>query len=610
MTSSIRTFYSRPWKFVSYKFRYAKEDLQAIGLGSLLTVLLVGFIYKIWLVSPRVPISYNGDTLSILAQIKNIRANNSIYTSLNLGFPFKQDLHDIIAPGEAIDHFILWSLSRFTNSDGLILNTFFFGTFLLVFLGGYLGSRIMKISPFSAVLVGVLYSFLPYHFLRAAGHLYLSNYSTVPVVAAIAMRQLMPSQLISNVPKTIRPKEWLVWLLKPRNFLVLGAVITGSMMGMYYTAFGLVLITVTGIIGSVGFVSLDRLRAAGVLVITMLFVLIGQMLPIITFQRQHGNNLAVISRSLAEIETYGLKISALFTPVIFHRIEALATFSMKATNVPLPSENTSALGILGSVSIVFVLGAAIVSALRGVQSKYLPFALTAGLAVALGTIGGLAQFVGQFGFTQLRAWNRISVVIGFVAFAAFGHVIDDLRKMSDKKKFLVSVFTPLLILFAIFDMSPRTTIPISTKREWLADSNLVRKVENYFGGDSAVFQLPVMQFPENGSIFKLGDYEHFKGYLHSESLRWSYGGVKGRESDWQLQLPTIPTSISLECLAALNFEVLWVNLKGYENPEVITSELKNQQLTKVMSGKRGSILIYDLRLLPKSISACESFLPT
>jgi phosphoglycerol transferase len=574
------------------------------------TALLVGFIYKIWNVPLRVPISYNGDTLSLLAQIKNIRITNSIYTSLNLGFPYKQDLHDVIAPGEVLNHFVIWCLSRFTNSDGLILNTFFFGTFLLVFLGGYLGSRILKISPLSATVTGILYAFLPYHFLRGPGHLYLANYSMVPVVVAIAIRQLMPSPLISHVPKTMRPKEWLGWGLLPQTFLVLCTVLIGSMMGMYYAAFGLVLITATGIVGAVAFASFDRLRATGVLLITMTLALIVQILPVIFFQRQYGNNLAVISRSLAEIESYGLKITGLLTPVINHRIDALASFSQKATYVPLPSENTSALGIVGAISIVCVIGTAIIAALRGRQSKYLPLALTAGFAIMLGTIGGVAQFVGQLGFTPLRAWNRISVVIAFVAFASLGLVIDDLRKSSRKKRILTSVFIPLLLPLSIMDMSPRFTVPNSTTREWLSDSNLVRKVEKYFGPDSAVFQLPVMRFPENGPIFRLGDYEHFKGYLHSESLRWSYGGVKGREADWQLKLPSIPTSSSLECLAALDFEVLWVNLEGFENPEVITNELKNQKLTKVMTRDGGSILIFDLRSLPRSISACKDFLPS
>ncbi len=610
MTSNIRDSSCRLSKCVSYGYRYGREDFQAVSLGSFVTALLVGFIYKIWNVPLRVPISYNGDTLSLLAQIKNIRITNSIYTSLNLGFPYKQDLHDVIAPGEVLNHFVIWCLSRFTNSDGLILNTFFFGTFLLVFLGGYLGSRILKISPLSATVTGILYAFLPYHFLRGPGHLYLANYSMVPVVVAIAIRQLMPSPLISHVPKTMRPKEWLGWGLLPQTFLVLCTVLIGSMMGMYYAAFGLVLITATGIVGAVAFASFDRLRATGVLLITMTLALIVQILPVIFFQRQYGNNLAVISRSLAEIESYGLKITGLLTPVINHRIDALASFSQKATYVPLPSENTSALGIVGAISIVCVIGTAIIAALRGRQSKYLPLALTAGFAIMLGTIGGVAQFVGQLGFTQLRAWNRISVVIAFVAFASLGLVIDDLRKSSRKKRILTSVFIPLLLPLSIMDMSPRFTVPNSTTREWLSDSNLVRKVEKYFGPDSAVFQLPVMRFPENGPIFRLGDYEHFKGYLHSESLRWSYGGVKGREADWQLKLPSIPTSSSLECLAALDFEVLWVNLEGFENPEVITNELKNQKLTKVMTRDGGSILIFDLRSLPRSISACKDFLPS
>ena len=43
-----------------------------------------------------------------------------------------------------------------------------------------------------------------------------------------------------------------------------------------------------------------------------------------------------------------------------------------------------------------------------------------------------------------------------------------------------------------------------------------------------VFQLPVMAFPEVAPAHNLGDYEHFRPYLATRALRFSYGMLKGR----------------------------------------------------------------------------------
>jgi phosphoglycerol transferase len=60
------------------------------------------------------------------------------------------------------------------------------------------------------------------------------------------------------------------------------------------------------------------------------------------------------------------------------------------------------------------------------------------------------------------------------------------------------------------------------------------------------------------------DYEHLKGYLHSSTLRWSYGGVKGRDGDWQKSLPEDPKLLVAE-LEQLNFQGIWINRNGYED---------------------------------------------
>ena len=48
-----------------------------------------------------------------------------------------------------------------------------------------------------------------------------------------------------------------------------------------------------------------------------------------------------------------------------------------------------------------------------------------------------------------------------------------------------------------------------------------------------VFQLPVMDFPES-PLPGISSYDHFRPYLYSRSLRYSFGSMKGRpREEWQ-----------------------------------------------------------------------------
>jgi phosphoglycerol transferase len=64
----------------------------------------------------------------------------------------------------------------------------------------------------------------------------------------------------------------------------------------------------------------------------------------------------------------------------------------------------------------------------------------------------------------------------------------------------------------------------------------------------------------------MADYSHFIGYLHSEELRWSYGGVRGRpESSWQQTLADLPTAELIDVAAAFGFGGVYVDRFAYED---------------------------------------------
>ena len=101
--------------------------------------------------------------------------------------------------------------------------------------------------------------------------------------------------------------------------------------------------------------------------------------------------------------------------------------------------------------------------------------------------------------------------------------------------------------------------------EYDSDEAFVADVEHRLGPKAMVFQLPVVAFPESRRPARMLDYDHFVGYLHSRQLRWSYGGMKGREADWQEAVRGQPTELLLARLVAVGFTGLTIDRFGYHD---------------------------------------------
>ena len=242
--------------------------------------------------------------------------------------------------------------------------------------------------------------------------------------------------------------------------------------------------------------------------------------------------------------------------------------------IPLTGERTEALGIIGALGLLTLFGVVIVRALRGRPAgRSGPLAVVAGIAFVFGTTGGFAQVLGVFGFTQLRAWSRISIVIAFCAFVAAGMAFDRLRARFRMHRYLAVAVAAVVVIVGLYDMTPRHVLPSydDTAAEWASDAEFVHQIERTLGAKAAVFQMPVIPFPEYPPVGRMIDYDHLRGYLHSDTLSWSYGGVKGREADWQQRLATLPIGEQAEAIAEAGFDGLWFNRFGY-GPELAQVE--------------------------------------
>jgi hypothetical protein len=125
-----------------------------------------------------------------------------------------------------------------------------------------------------------------------------------------------------------------------------------------------------------------------------------------------------------------------------------------------------------------------------------------------------------------------------------------------------------IALVALFDQmlrSPPTAQAIAEVRRTIeADKILATEMESRLFSGAMIFQLPVMNYPESDAIQQMGDYEHFRPYLHTTHLRYSYGSDKGRTRErWQRETTQLDPAAMVATLERYGFAAILVNRKGY-----------------------------------------------
>jgi phosphoglycerol transferase len=110
---------------------------------------------------------------------------------------------------------------------------------------------------------------------------------------------------------------------------------------------------------------------------------------------------------------------------------------------------------------------------------------------------------------------------------------------------------------------------------------------------AAIFQLPLMAYPESPPVNELGDYELFRGYLHSSTLRWSYGAIKGREaSQWQRSVFALPIEMSMAQIRARGFSGIYLDRRGFRDNTAETA--LRSLLGPPMVSEDGRLLFFDM----------------
>ncbi len=310
-----------------------------------------------------------------------------------------------------------------------------------------------------------------------------------------------------------------------------------------------------------------------------------------TYKAVNGPNSGALVREYKWLEIYGLKIKDLFIPPVTHRSDAFASFGINHRKEAVLNDEDGCpyQGLVGLACLAWLVSTAAMAVIQR-RDKDIPLEAWQVLWIVLMfTTGGLNAIAGAFGFTMFRTGARYSVVILAITLLWAARRLTMLEAESDSRQpgtrqlwIAAAVLLCGLILWDQVPRAPSKDKLAEINRQVTADREFTAKMEEALPAGAMVFQLPVMDFPESPAQ-GVPPYDHFRPYIFSNHLRFSFGTHKGRERErWQpavqgkffegasldqqagiIRVKEANAKVAVDELKRLGFSAIYVNRNGF-----------------------------------------------
>lgn len=506
------------------------------GAGAALIALVVAAIdLELWRADLSVPFRLGGDADFYLMVTDGLLKHGWHLVNPELGAPGSQALYDLPHGADNLQFLLIKLIGTLTgNSAARAVNLYYLATFPLAAGIAFGVLRALKVTREPALVFAVLYALLPYHFERGTTHLLLSGYYMVPVGVLLVL------SAVGDDPPFTQDGSWRPRLSKRSILPLLGCAAIAST-GAYYAVFTLVLLVGVALADFAIRRRARTLTAAGVTAGAIVLVLALNLAPTLAYWIANGANADVARRTPQETELYGLRISELVVPRADHRIGPLGSIEREIRQFKEPSEGGMPLGAVGAIGFLGLVGAAVAFVAgnhhprdRTLSATGRRLATANLVAVLVATIGGFSIILSALSLRDIRAWNRISVVIGFLALAAVAIVWDRVARPR-LGAVLAAVLVGAIGVVGVLDQTSSADAPdySATQKTWASDARFTEALDRALPAGAEVFQVPYIAFPETAPVAAAGAYDDTRLSLHTDDIRWSYGAMTGRDVTWQ-----------------------------------------------------------------------------
>jgi len=512
-----------------------------------------------------VPLDYKGDSLEILARIKAAAEGDLVpfgsHIMHRLGAPFGADWNEY--PGsDDLANYGLGLVARVlgvaaTSNLALLLAQV---TAALSFYGC---ARLLRHRWEWAFAGALLFAFSFFSLSRGLPHLWLAFTYTVPLA-------LLTCGLIAAARRAPMRRTWR-WLCygtaavlgasNPYNLFLYLQLLAWAVLARWWRSRWSPNVRLGLACGAVAATVCAAIHAH------------------IEFNATGEDGAPLLVRNYAGTEIYGLKPIELFLPSIRHHSPWLAELGHRYVRwTDWRGETFSPyLGLVGAAGLIWMF-AALARGLLARRWRRLPGpALPAMWIMLFSVIGGVNSILAfYFGLDLFRASNRYSI---FLLALALLFLVARLSRLTRAWRPAVRLgVAGLVAAFGLWDQ-----LPVRMSREASrfiaeqvgADRQLGAELERRLGPRAMVFQLPVLDFPEGRPQLGVNEYDHFRPFLATRTLRFSYGEPKGRaRGAWQHDYSRQTPAELIESLEEAGFAGLYINPQGYpDNAASLLAEL-------------------------------------
>jgi len=550
-------------------------------------------ILHLWHMRRGIPLYYSRghDELFMLTWTKAILDDGWYTTVSHLGAPFAMSTADF--PVTSLLHMIVLRLATLVvHHAPVALNLYFIAGFPLIALVSTYVLRRLGISPGAAVAMSVVYALLPFRFMGNEGHLLYAQYYVLPLLV-LAVVWVLRDQALFDLTARRPTRDGYIFLI---------SLLAVSWDNEYSAAFGVMLLAFAA---GASFVRTRAWRGVTAAILGIVVIVVGveiELLPTTIYQLQHGRNTAAIVPPPQSSEIYALTLAQLVLPIQDHRIGRLSSVRA-AYDEALPllvNENSAAtLGALAALGFLGTLAALLLVRIERAGDLWPELSRINLATFLIATVGGVGALISYYFIPELRAYNRISPLIGFVSLVAVALVLDAIRRrwLKEWNGAWVGGLT-LLMALAVFDQTSRGYIPpyAADLQAYSADGEFAGIVQQRLPPNAEVYQLPHVPFPEGPPVEQLGSWDQAALYVQSHGVRYSFGTTQGRAEDaWQVNTNALPLRSFLEQLVLAGFDGVLVYAAGYaDGGSAEESALAAQLGVAPISRSDGSIALFDL----------------
>lgn len=542
------------------------------------------------------PWQYDGDAIFSAVQIKSVIESGTFWQNSFLGFPNGYQLYDFPLV-ESGNFLIIYLESLFTKNFAVVLNIYYFFTFLFTALVSVYTCKRLYLNKAFSLCVSVLFAFSSYHLLRGEAHLFLSAYYAIPIYLLFML------YVFSNDIK----------LTKIQMIIGILAVIFCASTGVYYAFFSCYFLIIIGIFGSLAQKNWTSLVRSIILVGLIGLSVFLNILPSIFYHMEYGNNMEVAQRLSLESEIYGLKIMALLLPPPFSGFSFLHhvsdTYNINST---VGTNLMPYLGIAGSIGFIFLLFVSLNSrCAKFFDEKIITLSTLNLSALLLATVGGFGALFAYLISPEIRCYDRISIFILYFSLLGLALFLQELllKYKNSRCRIYSWLIAGFLLIVGLYNQTGHYQKDYeSIQAKFYNDQRFFQEIENNYPKGASIFQLPYWGFPETAGVYGLLPYDCFRGYLNSKKLKWSCGAVKGRTiANWQENISQKPIPELLENIILIGFSGLYIDRKGYEDQgKQIETQLVSLLNTKPLVSNNGELIFFDLRSYAKTLLSTMS----